>query len=291
MAEGVTPDEEHPEPGTALVPVESTEVEVVEANLLPGPYEARVAQAQRTARRFSFAFALLVGMGVVLVTAVAALIVTRPGQGPAWSAFQPSGDRTARATAIADYVAPRYRLDTGEEIVLAQASPPVVQGNIPIEVIAIVQATANSSSGGYDLLNAAHALTYQLCGLGDKCAIKTGTPSADRERLLRREALELALYSFKYVSGVDSVVVYMPPPAGKSATIALLFRKADFHDELSHPLAVTLPDPVPTPSALAAMPQKQVVESLTASRRYGFSFTQLQDGNAALLLDPSKLSA
>ena len=42
--------------------------------------------------------------------------------------------------------------------------------------------------------------------------------SEARHALLRREALELALYTFKYVDGVDSVSVFLPPrPDGQAA--------------------------------------------------------------------------
>ena len=53
---------------------------------------------------------------------------------------------------------------------------------------------------------------YRLCGSGDNCSIAIGTPSPSELQLLRREALELSLYTFKYVKDVDSVVVFLPPP-------------------------------------------------------------------------------
>jgi hypothetical protein len=297
VAEDLTPPEPNalPGPGTSLEPVEpseSVEVEVMEADRTPVRHVAQAAEAHRHRRRFSLAYFLLAAVAGAVIVTLIALVANRPHAKPPWSAFQPQGDRVTKATEIAAFVAPQYHLDDGQQIVLARASQPVVQGNIPIELIAIVKVAADGvAEGGYDMLDASHAFAYQLCGLGDKCAIKSGTPSADRERLLRREGLELALYTFKYVPNTDTVVVYMPPPAGKDPTIALLFRKSQYAPELSHPLAQTLPDPVPTPTALADEPQKNVVEELTANRRYGFSFTQLQDGNVALVLDSTKLSA
>ena len=56
----------------------------------------------------------------------------------------------------------------------------------------------------------------QLCGLGSECSIATGTRDRARERLVRREALELALYTFKYVPSVNAVIAYMPPPPARS---------------------------------------------------------------------------
>ena len=52
---------------------------------------------------------------------------------------------------------------------------------------------------------------YSFCGLGAHCSIATGKPSQTRGQLVRREALETALYTFKYMPVIDSVIVFMPP--------------------------------------------------------------------------------
>ena len=57
-----------------------------------------------------------------------------------------------------------------------------------------------------------NTIAYNLCGIGGKnCAIGVGQPSTDRLLLLRREALELALYTFKYIGGTQNVVAILPP--------------------------------------------------------------------------------
>src|SRR5947209_5781330 len=63
-----------------------------------------------------------------------------------------------------------------------------------------------------------NTIAYNLCGVGStNCSIGVGTPSPDRLLLLRREALELALYTFKYISGTQNVVAILPP--GHTAAI------------------------------------------------------------------------
>jgi hypothetical protein len=57
-----------------------------------------------------------------------------------------------------------------------------------------------------------------MCGDGSDCSIKQGKPSLERGLLLYREALELALYTFHYVGGVEQVIVTIPPPPGSLAT-------------------------------------------------------------------------
>ena len=81
-----------------------------------------------------------------------------------------------------------------------------------------------------------NAVLYKMCGLGPSCSI-IGTPSAERLTLVRREALELALETFEFVTNADQVVVFLPPvvpaatPGAKKpatgATDALFFQAAD----------------------------------------------------------------
>jgi hypothetical protein len=254
---------------------------------------AGAAEAIRTRRRFSIAYGVLTAIAVVGVfgAVVAATGIGPDGIAQQWSDFTPQGAGFERATNIATYVAPRYRLDTGDQLVAVQATKSVVQSTVPIELVAVVKVDpSGAATQNYDVIQGGDSLvSYQLCGLGDACAIRTGTPSVDRERLLRREALELALYSFHDIPGVTTVVAYMPPAPGKKPTIALLFRKVDFKAQLDRPLAETVGPTNATPTTLAASPEKAVVESLTGTSRYGFGFSQLQDGNAALVLDPTKL--
>ena len=53
-------------------------------------------------------------------------------------------------------------------------------------------------------------IAYVFCGTADKCGLSQ-VGSQETVPLLRREALELALYTFKYSTDVDSVVSLLPP--------------------------------------------------------------------------------
>ena len=147
---------------------------------------------------------------------------------------------------------------------------------------------------------------YTLCGLGPGCAISTGTPSASRLLLLRREALELALYTFKYIGGVQNVVAILPPghteapatltkkpPAsGKVSTsstlnIAVVFQKNGLSRFLSAPLRDTLPEPVPpTVQQMSGAPEAELVSVLTGQGLFSQQLVQTQDGSSVLVLDP-----
>ena len=72
-------------------------------------------------------------------------------------------------------------------------------------------------------------------------------PSRERHALLRREALELALYTFKYVNGVESVAIFLPPPPGPDAQASAVFlKRGDVKPLLSRPLSKTLAPGAPS---------------------------------------------
>jgi hypothetical protein len=240
--------------------------------------------------RFRVAYAAL---GVIIVAAVVALAVVliqgRPAAGPHWSAWKPpSGARLDQATSIAAHVAPEYRLAPGgAELVAVQAHPPEIQ-NVPVEDV-VVRGPSGSNQD-YQISSTKNTVVYVLCGLGTRCSIDTGTPSTARARLLRREALELTLYTFKYVSGVDSVIALLPPnPKDTQTSWALFFKKSNFHHELRVPLSQTLPQPLKgklAPQNVVGTSDQQTIERLTRPYWYTSNFQQLQDGNAVLVLDP-----
>jgi hypothetical protein len=133
-----------------------------------------------------------------------------------------------------------------------------------------------------------------LCGFGTSCAIAEGKPSVQRYDLLRREALELALYTFKYNSGIQSVLAYMPPAKNQSAsgqaTPSMIFlRRSDVKQALDEPLRTTLPPPKANlkPGQMSAAELARV-RRYTDSHVFNFNFQQLADGTAIVVLDPIK---
>ena len=63
-------------------------------------------------------------------------------------------------------------------------------------------------------------------------------------QLLRREALELALYSFRYLDGIESTLVLLPPRADGQAATAVFVERGDVRAELNRPLDQTLTAPL-----------------------------------------------
>lgn len=253
------------------------------------PLVAPVRAHERSYRaRFRLAF---VALGLVLGAAVAGFVVlvAKPGKPPEpdWSAWRPGGEAESRAQEIADHVAGGYRLASGSQLVTVQAASPRVQ-DIPLGAIAVRTPPASGSGEvSVDVFPVESTQVYILCGLGQDCAIEEGTPSPARLRLLRREALELALYTFRYLDETETVVAFLPP--GSEDSWALFFQRGELADALDRPLRATLPDEIPPPPERIRPVEVEVIDRLTELSLFRFSFQQLQDGTAVLVLDDLRL--
>jgi hypothetical protein len=256
----------------------------------------RRERARRTGyrRRFAIIYGALALLGGIALGALVVLL-TRPDAvpSPAWSAWEPNGSSNAQVKQIADHVAKEYRFQ-GQQMAVALGGPPTVAAGgdstnpIPVAAIAVRPdtSTGKAEESDIELVDASKSMQYVLCGLGDSCALSSGPPTEARHTLLRREALELALYTFKYVDGVDSVTVFLPPPAGTQAPATAVFlEKSDIGPELSKPLTQTLSPITPSVGTIKA-DELQTLNRITRTRLYQFQYTQAQDLSAVLVLDP-----
>jgi hypothetical protein len=251
------------------------------------PVQPRSTRKHR--KRFFLAYLVL---ALALGGAAAGLVILlgKPGAGPglAWSSWQPAGEPEEMAQQIADHVGSQYRLENGQQLVGVRAAPPRVQ-DVPIGAIATRKPPEGGSEPLIDVFSAEDSVVYILCGLGQNCAIEEGTPSTERLRLLRREALELALYTFRYIDEKESVVAFLPPARGEQPSLALFFRRGDLETALDQPLRTTLPDQTPPPPEGISPFEINTIDRLTAPSLFRFQFQQLQDGTAVLVLDDPRL--
>ena len=153
-------------------------------------------------------------------------------------------------------------------------------------------------------------MLYQLNGLGQNGSIKGGTPSASRLQLIRREALELALYTFRYLPDVEMVVTLLPPPPPaepRSAATAsprrrrrgaalladpptpeqmnaIFYRPGDLKPQLQVPLGVTVPADAPTPETMGGA-EGEIVDQLTNSNLFKWSLIAGAGPTPLLVLD------
>jgi hypothetical protein len=228
-------------------------------------------------------------LGLALAAAIVGIVVYAGrsiNPGPAWSSWKPSGGGLGAAKQIAEHVSPGYRLPDGNQLVDVIAKGPAVSSGgqtIPIPFIAL-----RGPKGKVDQIqqvSGSDTFTFSLCGLGQACSIATGKPSVARATLVRREILELALYTFKYVHGVKHIVAFMPPPAGTQPAYVVYLQKSDLTTQLKAPLTHTLTPKVPLPAKITPGEQQRI-DGITQPRIYKFGLSQTQQGDAVLVLAP-----
>jgi hypothetical protein len=277
------------------------------------------------ASKFRSATAILVGLavGALVIAAAVAVGGRRTAGSVKWSQWSPSDGGTLGARDIADYIAPFYRLSSVDQLTVVT----VVNLESAAAVQAAAQAATNGSTpngaGGSGLqvavrpspastavsLLGGNTIAYNLCGVGGKnCAIGIGQPSTNRLLLLRREALELALYTFKYIGGTQNVVAILPPghtqqtstgrlsktlptanagAAIKPVDIAVLFQRQELQPLLDHPLIDSLPELIPpTVAQMPNAPEAGLVDQVTARGLFSEQLQTAQDGSSLIVLDP-----
>jgi hypothetical protein len=157
--------------------------------------------------RFGF---LLGALGGVFIAAALVLVVvvtaSRGGSGageglaPNWSQWQPSDASVEGGAAqIAEKVGHEYRHPDGKQLALVTGAP--LDANVALR----------AASGAITMIDDP-GVVYKMNGFGPNGSILGGTPSAARLKVVHREALELALYTFRYLPDVKQVVTLLPSP-------------------------------------------------------------------------------
>jgi hypothetical protein len=283
-------------------------------------HRAKQRESSPHARKFRTAFLVLVGCAVAAIGA--AVVIVSQGRNTTtsvqWSDWTPSDTGTLGAREIADFVAPFYRISSVNQLAVvtvvnlesasaaAAAQQAAASGTAPSTTSSGLQVAVKPSptSSAVSLLTG-NTIAFNLCGIGGKgCAIGVGSPSNARLLLLRREALELALYTFKYIHGVQNVVAILPP--GKSAqtstlsrklptsnstsrplNMAVLFVRQEVQPLLAQPLSAILPGPnPPTVADMANAPEAGLVDQITARGLFSEQLQQAQDGSNLIVLNP-----
>jgi hypothetical protein len=246
-----------------------------------------MARSLTVARRFSVAYvALAAVLGAAAGTFV--LLVERPAPKPPpqWSAWKPTKtERAARQEQIATHVAGQYRLGDGKKLVDVVVRDPQKAPNAIQDIALTRTLQPTERSDILEAFSTERTAMYVLCGSGGPpgCAITDGKPSKARTEVLRREALELALYTFRYLEETDSVVAFFPP---KDLSDVMYFTKSDLDDQLDMPLRRTLARPTgPIPQSLSAK-ERRIIDELTSPRQFRAALREERNGANALMLVP-----
>ena len=228
-----------------------------------------MARSLSTRSRFAVAYLIL---GATVGAALGGLIVLvdRPGPQPPppWSAWQPqASNETLRLQQIATHVGDEYTLPSGDPLTAVRIGGPATGKNL--KAILIPTKPKPTTLADFDRFDESKSAIFLLCGLAGNCKI-SGQPTAERGAVIRREALELALYTMRYDNPIDNVLIFVPPGPGQTKiTSTLFFHRSDLSSRLSHPLRTTLPHAAPQPDTFASS-EKKTVDELTGSALYKY---------------------
>jgi hypothetical protein len=257
-------------------------------------------------RKFLLAITALVAMAVAALAVALVLLANggTPGPAAAWSPWKPPDSGVAGEREIANELSPFYRASPASQLVVVTVQ----------NVSGSNSGSSTGSSGGTELalrdpttgtLSAVsgNSAVYNLCGLGPNCVVSGGPASAARLLLLRREALELSLYTFKYIGGVSTVVAILPPghtttsctglcatphvpTTTKLVNLAVVFQRQGVQHFLDRPLRLTLPEELPpTVTQMPNAPEAELVSVVTSQALFQQQLIQAQDGTNVLVLN------
>jgi hypothetical protein len=261
------------------------------------------------ADRFRVLLAALLGIGVGAVAIAAAVVIAhgrlraenlnaRSTETLDWSSWHPSAGGNEGATQIADYIAPFYRLTSSQQLAVitpvnvTQFTP---SGSFTGNGLTVALNTASAGSAPTLRPLSGETVAYDLCGQGGPNCEVGGTPSSLRLLLLRREALELAMYTFKYLPRSENVVAVLPPGrAGASShghplTVAVLFIRPEIAPLLAQPADATLQEYPPDLAQLKAWRQTSeagLVDTITSRDLFAERVETEQTGSNLLVLNP-----
>jgi hypothetical protein len=183
--------------------------------------------------RFAFVYGVLAATAAFAVAA-GVYEMTKPGPPePAQWPWTPSGTSAEKVRQIAAHVGAEYaEPGKSSKDQLAQISG----GALQVEGQTIKIAKTTKVANQVEVLDGT-SVQYTLCGPKQDCSFPA---NADFEvgPLLRREGLELALYTFRNVADVDNVVVFLPPISGEQRSRAMFFQRSELASQLDLPLSL-----------------------------------------------------
>ena len=270
------------------------------------------------ADKFRISLAALIGIAIGAIAIAVAVIAsggTKTVTHTAWSSWSPSSSGSSGVTEIADHIAPYYRLSSADQldvITPLALTNPNPDGTISGHGMTVAVNTGGGGSSSTENLSllSGKTVAYNICGMGAADCVLAGKPSTARLLLLRREALELALYTFKYIGATENVVVILPPgrtettsntlsskpPASKAkaaptkrVTIGVLFVREELQPWLDEPLSKTLS---PYPPVVSQLPlwsgstEAGLVDQITARGLFSEQVEAQQTGGSLLILKP-----
>jgi hypothetical protein len=225
-------------------------------------------------------------LGAAIATTIVLLVRDGPAEPPLWSTWRPVGDTDAKVSQISSFVSDEYKLPSGAQFAVVRAGAPTDQG-VPVASYVIRRATATQGNS-FDTVSAKNSIVYTLsvCGLTQDCTKLSRPQAAAVTQTLRRQALELALYTFEYAGDVSSVMVDLPALSENGASPAVFLQRSDVAAQIDRPLRFTLTPQAVFVPGLSTAAEARRIDALTVAHIYQHNVTQDPSGAPVIVLDP-----
>jgi hypothetical protein len=198
---------------------------------------------------------------------------------------------------IADRISTAYRLPDGAPLTTALAGPPSAPTSdgtlVRMRAILVRPQTARGQqeADDSDVFDARTSMMFVMCsGTGSACSVPAERATPEFYELVKREVLELSLYTFKYVRGVESVVALLPNRVGQQQqqpATAIFLQRSDVKEELTRPLAETFGSPVAPDVGSIPAEEVRSIERVTRPRLYTYQYDSASDDTPVMILTPT----
>ena len=234
-------------------------------------------------RRFGFAY-LLLAVGVGVAVGLGIVLIGRGSDHKAATGaqtFKPTQSGELGAKEIARHVGLKYRQSDGAPLTAVIGERPNFQGQ-PLSFYLIRPHDAQDADKDIAIFPLGNGIMYAMCGFGKNCG--TTTETAQDALLLKREALELTMNTFKSDSAVDTVTTLLPPL--QQGNLAIIFRRSDLNAWVHRPLSSLLSTPGTLKPGQVPAAEAQRIDTVSAGSLYTFDAVQGPEGNAYFRLVP-----
>jgi hypothetical protein len=239
-------------------------------------------------RRFGLAYLVLavavgvaVGLGIVLIGRSSSHHKTTGVK-----SFHPTASGELGAKQIAAEVGVKYRQPNGQPLTAVVGERPNYQG-APLSYYLIRPHDAQYPKDvGY--FPVGNGIMYSMCAFSASCTTTAAGNDLQENLLLKREALELSLNTFKFDGSVQTVTTLLPPfrQGQNLTTFAIIFTRRELARWIHRPMSSLLTKRGPIEPGQIPNSESERINSIEAGTLFTVDPALGPDGNPYFRLDP-----
>jgi hypothetical protein len=239
-------------------------------------------------RRFGLAY-LVLAIGIGVAVGLAIVLIGRSSSHHANTgvkSFNPTRGGELGAKQIASQVGQKYRSANGTPLTGVIGERPNYQG-LPLTYYLIRPHDAQYPKD-VAVFPVGNGIMYSMCAFSAGCTTTSAGNDLNENLLLKREALELSLDTFKADSSLQTVTTLLPPfrQGQNLTTFAIIFTRHDLSRWIGRPMSSILTVRGPLKPGQIPNSESQRIDSIEANTLFTVDPASGPDGNPYFRLDP-----